>query len=159
MLRRVCLPALFLSAALTTMTESHAADDVRVYIGTYTGGDSEGIYLATLDRDAGTLSEPKLAAKVDNPSFLALHPSRPLLYSVSEGRKPQGSVTAFAVDAKTGLLNELNKQSTGGAGPCHVSVDPTGQVVAAANYGGGSICSFLVADDGSLNAGGHVHSA
>src|SRR5690606_819184 len=91
-----------------------------------------------------------LACTADNPTFLALHPHKPLLYSVSEVREPKGSVTAFSIDPANGKLTELNKQSTQGGGPCHVSVDPSGRVAVAANYGGGSICSFPINEDGSL---------
>jgi 6-phosphogluconolactonase len=66
------------------------------------------------------------------------------------GGKPTGGVTAFAIDAKTGDLKKLNEQSSGGAGPCHVSVDKTGQCVAVANYGGGSVASLPIKPDGSL---------
>jgi 6-phosphogluconolactonase len=43
-----------------------------------------------------------------------------------------------------------NTQSSGGAGPCHVMVDATGKCVLAANYGGGSVTSVPVKEDGSL---------
>ena len=139
-----------MSALLVTSTNTDAADDIFVFLGTYTAGESEGIYVATLDREAGTLSRPQLAVEADNPAFFAIHPSRPLLYSVSEVREPKGSVTAFSIDPQTGTLSEINKQSTQGGGPCHVCLDPAGKAVIAANYGGGSICSFPVAEDGSL---------
>ena len=150
MIRRLFLFTLLLSAFLVDSNAADAADNIFVYLGTYTAGDSEGIYVSTLDREAGTLSNPKLAAKADNPAFVALHPSKPFLYSVSEVRSPAGSVTAFRIDRKTGMLSELNKQSTQGAGPCHVCLDPSGRAVITANYGGGSVCSFPVAKDGSL---------
>jgi 6-phosphogluconolactonase len=133
-----------------TASTAPAGDEIFVFLGTYTSGESEGIYVATLDRENGTLSKPTLAAKVDNPGFVALHPTLPRLYSVSEVREPAGSVTAFAIDPKTGMLSELNKQTAGGAGPCHLAIDPSGKVIAVANYGGGSICSIPVAEDGSL---------
>jgi 6-phosphogluconolactonase len=61
--------------------------------------------------------------------------------------KPGGGVAAFSIDEATGSLQSLGSQSSGGAGPCHVTVDPAGKVVLAANYGGGSaICLRLTAD-------------
>ena len=125
-----------------------------VYIGTYTGKQSKGIYRAELDLKTGKLSEPVLAAEVPNPSFLAIHPTGRFLYAVSEvgGGKKAGSVHAFALSPKTGALAHLNEQSSGGAGPCHVTVDPTGKVVLAANYGAGSACSLPVGPDGKLGA-------
>ena len=56
-------------------------------------------------------------------------------------------VTILADD---GSLKELNRRGTGGSGPCHVTTDPTGQCVLAANYGGGSVCAISASSDGSL---------
>ncbi len=53
------------------------AGELRVYIGTYTRGESRGIYLSRLDLATGKLQPPELAAETKNPSFLAIHPSRP----------------------------------------------------------------------------------
>jgi 6-phosphogluconolactonase len=127
-----------------------------VYFGTYTGSPPQGagIYVARFSAADGTLSEPTLAAELRNPSYLALHPSKPLLYAVSEvadaDGKPTGSVVALAIDPTTGMLTKLNHQSSGGSGPCAVSVDPSGQAVLAANYGGGSSVCLGIEPDGSL---------
>ena len=61
-----------------------AAAGSFVYIGTYTDGTSEGIYVSEFDSQSGTLGPPRLAGTVDKPSFVAVHPRRRLLYSVSE---------------------------------------------------------------------------
>jgi 6-phosphogluconolactonase len=125
-----------------------------VYVGTYTGGASQGIYAYRLDLESGKCTPLGLAAEVKNPSFLAIHPNKKFLYSVSEisdlDGKPTGGVTAFALDAKTGKLKKLNGQSSQGAGPCHLVVDKSGQTVLVANYGGGSIASLPIAADGSV---------
>jgi len=129
-----------------------------LYAGTYTndaGNDgSQGIYLSELDTRSGVVSEPQLAAKVTNPSFLAIHPSRKYLYSVSElskfeGRKG-GAITAFAIDHVHGTLTPLNHQSSVGSGPCHLVVDRLGKNVLVANYGSGSVACLPIAADGRL---------
>ena len=111
-----------------------------VYVGTYTSEKSQGIYRMRLDPSSGTLSAPELAATVTNPSFLALNPGKTHLYSVNEtgkfADKPTGSVSAFAIDARTGGLTLINQESSGGSGPAHVSVDRAGRTVLVANYGG-----------------------
>lgn len=127
----------------------------RVYIGTYTGPKSKGIYVAEFDASSGKLSQPKLAAELTNPSFVAIDPKGKRLYAVGEvadfqGKK-EGVVSSLAIDPKTGKLALINHESSGGAGPCHVSVSPDGKVVAAANYGGGSVCSLTVGKDGKLS--------
>ncbi len=59
-------------------------------------------------------------------------------------------MSAFAIDQATGKLTLLNRQSTGGPGPCHVNVDRTGKCVLVTNYSGGSCASLPVRNDGSL---------
>jgi 6-phosphogluconolactonase len=134
-----------------------------VYFGTYTLGksSSEGIYVSVLNVDSGALSTPKLAATAVNPSFVAIHPDGRTLYAVSEttadGDDPVG-VTAYCV-GDHGMLGKINERSSGGGGACHVAVDPTGQCLGVANYGGGSCASFSINDDGSLGplASFHQH--
>ena len=151
--RFLCMTTLF---ATSLFTNRAAAEEgmIRVYIGTYTGEKSQGIYLSQLDPATGALAPAELAAEVKNPSFLAIHPSRKFVYAVSEvadaGGKPSGGVSAFAVDPKTGKLKLINQQSSQGAGPCHLVVDQTGKNVLVANYGGGSCAALPIGDDGKL---------
>jgi 6-phosphogluconolactonase len=62
-------------------------------------------------------------------------------------------VSAFALDTHTGGLKLLDQKSSGGDGPCHVSVDSSGQAVFVANYNSGSVKSFRANDDGTLTDG------
>jgi putative heme-binding domain-containing protein len=131
-----------------------AADKFWVYVGTYTGKDSKGIYRCEFDPDGGKLAAPVLVAETVNPTFLTIHPSGKYLYAVGEvdnfGGKKAGSVNAYAIDPKTGDLKLLNRQSSGGQGPCHVSLDKAGKHVLVANYGGGSVAVLPIKEDGSL---------
>ncbi|HOA74193.1 MAG TPA: lactonase family protein [Phycisphaerae bacterium] len=131
------------------VTPPPAERKYRVYIGTYTSGASEGIYLFELDRVSGALEPKGLAAKTANPSFLALGPGNRRLYAVGE-LDANGGVSAFAVDAATGKLELLNRQPSGGRGPCHLCVDPSGRHVLVANYSSGSAAVLPIASDGSL---------
>jgi 6-phosphogluconolactonase len=133
-----------------------AATERLVWFGTYTGAKmkSEGISVSRFDDDRGTLTPPVLATAAKNPSFLALHPRLPMLYAVSEFEsvdgKAGGAVEAFAIHGATGALESRGAESTGGAGPCHVTVDRDGTVVLAANYGGGSVACLGLDDTGRL---------
>src|SRR5437762_12894028 len=100
-----------------------ARADYLVYVGTYTGEKSKGIYASRMNKE-GKLAPLGLVAETPSPSFLAISPSQKHLYAVNE--KNDGTVTAFSVDAATGKLTQLNEQPSHGAGPCHVSVDATG---------------------------------
>lgn len=135
-------------------TLAQAEETMWAYIGTYTGKGSQGIYVAEFDLASGQLDKPSLAAKLDNPSFLAIHPSGKYLYAAGEignfqGKKA-GAVSALEIDASTGKLTLLNQQSSMGAGPCYVTVDRSGKVALVANYGGGSIASLPIGSDGKL---------
>jgi 6-phosphogluconolactonase len=127
-----------------------------LYVGTYTNGKtpSEGIYLLELDLASGKLTSKGAVAKLVDPSFLAIHPSRNFLYAVNElgqfNGKKGGGVSALAIDTNTGLLTLLNQQSSVGGGPCHLSVDHTGKNVLLANYGSGSIACLPIEADGTL---------
>jgi len=135
---------------------SRAADPhkFRVYFGTYTNETTKGIYLSVFDPATGTLAPAELAAEIKNPSFVAIHPSRKLLYSVSEvadfDGKPVGGVSAFSIDPASGKLTLLNAQPSMGAGPCHLVVDSAGKNVLVANYGGGSVAVLPIESDGRL---------
>jgi 6-phosphogluconolactonase len=128
--------------------------DMLVYFGTYTGPNSKGIYVSRLDGKSGALSDPELAVETPGPSFLAVHPDRDFLYAVNEvdefqGKK-SGSVSAFAIDRKTGKLTALNQQSSVGTGPAHLIVDKSGHAVLVANYGGGSVAVLPIEANGRL---------
>lgn len=151
----VCMLAMLVAMPTTTRVAfAEGPKQLLAYFGTYTnGGKSKGIYCYKLDLASGKLIEVGVTEGIKNPSFLAIHPGGRFLYAVSEvseGGKPSGAVTAFALDRKSGKLTALNHQSSEGAGPCFVSVDKTGKCVLVANYGGGSIASLPLADDGSL---------
>jgi 6-phosphogluconolactonase len=126
---------------------------IPIYIGTYTDAESRGIYRLALDGDGAQLSAPVLVAPAENPSFLAWHPSRPVLYTVCETHDPAATkpsaVLAYAVDA-AGDLALINKEPSGGLGACFVSVHPAGTHVFVANYRTGSVAVFPVRSDGGL---------
>lgn len=125
-----------------------SAADYLMYVGTYTGPKSKGIYVYRFQPATGEITELGLAGEVKNPSFLAIHPSGDYLYSADETRN--GSVSAFRIDRKSGKLRLLNSVSSHGSAPCALSVDATGRNVLVANYGSGSIALLPVKADGSL---------
>ncbi len=157
-LRRLASIACTVLLLLAFVATSYAKDSL-VYFGTYTGGkSSKGIYVSRLDAKTGKLSTPELAAETPNPSFITLAPDGKFLYAATginefNGEKT-GAVSAFSVDAASGKLTLLNQKSSGGDGPCHVRVDTKGKIALVANYGSGSVKSFLLKPDGSIGDGG-----
>ncbi len=158
LLRTAALAALT-AGLLASATSAYAA---RAYIGTYTPDASgapsanrgEGIYLVDVDDATGAPTNARLVAKTLSPSWLAFSPDHKFLYSVNEvasyGPAKSGSVTAFAVNAATGALTQLNTVSSEGSGPCHISVHPSGKFLMVANYSAGTFAIIRIKPDGSL---------
>src|SRR6516225_6851731 len=145
MKRFLCLSILVLAPTIASAQVNAAPEKFRVYLGT-----GKNIYHTVLDLKGGELSKPELAAKLANPSFVAIHPNNQFLYAVSE-------INKGSIDANAGALKQLNAQAAGGGGPCHVVVDRSGKVVLAANYGTGSCTSIPIKPDGSLAEPASVH--
>jgi 6-phosphogluconolactonase len=151
--RRAFLAALAVCAGLglpgwAAAPGAPAAEGRLVYLGTYTGPHSEGIYAVRFNEATGAVSEPFLAAATPNPSFVIVHPNRKFVYAVDESR--EGAVHSFAIEAGTGKLKALNTVSTRGSGPCYISLDRSGRYLMAANYGSGSVIVYPVEADGKL---------
>jgi 6-phosphogluconolactonase len=128
-----------------------------LYTGAYTKpplGRSGGIGIYDYDLATGELAARDTVTGVTNPSFLAASDGGTHIYAVCES--DGGAVAAFRRDPGTGALTELNRQSSGGNGPCYVSVDPTGRYALVANYGSGSVAALPIADDGSLGEASSV---
>jgi 6-phosphogluconolactonase len=137
-------------------------------IGTYTIDTSaEGIYHVT---ESGTT---RCVAKTLNPSYLAMHPLKPVIYCVNEtddfepedeghtnqNRDTQpsvsGGVSAFCasnLDSQELTLDLLNQQLSMGADPCHLSLCNEGRFLVIANYSGGTFTTL------PLDAAGYLES-
>ena len=129
--------------------------NVRVYVGTYTSGDSKGIYQFSFDTKTGKAGPVSLAAETPEPSFLAIHPDGKHVIAVNEtasweGLKNSGGLSSFEINAETGALELMNQQPTRGAHPCHLVIDESGKSVLVANYTGGSVIAYSILEDGCL---------
>jgi len=151
----VCLAWVWAAAAAGPQP-APGADDRIMYVGTYTRAPSKGIYAYRLraNGELTPMGAAGLAAETENPSFLALHPNQRFLYAVNEVSRYEGqeagSVSAFAIDRPGGTLTFLNRVSSRGGSPCHLSIDGTGRWLFVANYGGGSVAAFPLQPDGKL---------
>lgn len=154
----------------TTLVSARAAEDKRrlmAYVGTYTSplqnmratqvdlppGNGRGIHIFEIDRVSGAMTPRGVVEMGTSPSCLAFHPEKALLYSGNEteriGPEEAGSVSAFSVNGD-GSLRLLNTVSSGGKGPAHLSVHPSGKFVLVANYFGGSVAVLPILADGTL---------
>ncbi|MBG29774.1 MAG: 6-phosphogluconolactonase [Opitutae bacterium] len=146
---------LMIVATLTALSAATAAESIWVYLGSYASSEDRGITLCKLDRANGKLEKVKVFGGHRNPAFLAVHPSNKFLYASNEIRDFKGgnagAITSFSIDAKTGGIKQLNQVSSKGAGPCHITIDADGKTLLVANYGGGSVASYRIGDEGDLS--------
>lgn len=130
-----------------------------LYVGTYTTGKSDGIYVYRFDPTTGALHRSSSTMSI-NPSFLTVDRSKRYLYAVNEvgeyAGKPGGGVSAFAIERGTGNLRLLNEQATQGADPCHLSVDSKKRTLLVANYTGGNVTVMPLRADGTLGMAAEV---
>jgi 6-phosphogluconolactonase len=128
--------------------------EYRLYVGTYSGKNSEGIYCYQFSEETGDLALVAVTPNQENPSFLATSPDEKYLYAVSEmNASPgmdSGSVTAYRI-RDSGHLETINREATKGNYPCHVTVSPDGKVVVASNYTSGNLSFYRVGEDGALS--------
>ncbi len=122
------------------------------FVGCYTtpdrNGHGRGISSFQANPTSGALTPVDVCEDVPNPSFLTLSADRRTLYAVSGG-DGFSQVSALSI-APDGRLRLLNRQSTGGTNPVHLSIDATGRYLAVANYGAGSVGLLTVVEDGRL---------
>ncbi|MES1255299.1 MAG: lactonase family protein [Acidobacteriota bacterium] len=153
---RALATALVVMGALSSSPRAaHRGSRYFMYVGTYTQGAAKGIYGYRVDTSTGATTSIGLVAETPNPSFLVVHPNGRFLYAANEhdGEDAVGkhyTVSAFAIDRKTGALTLLNKVSSQGEGPCYVSMDGAGRTLLVANYRSGSVAVLPVGADGRL---------
>jgi 6-phosphogluconolactonase len=123
------------------------ADESLLIVSTLT--DADGIFVFKIIDGDGRLELLRQSPDISNPFFIGMHPNGQVLYSITD---PGGEqlVSALALDRDTGALTLINQQPTQGGYPCYVEVDPSGRAVIVANYEGGSVISYPLADNGAL---------
>lgn len=91
------------------------------YIGTYTNGDSEGIYRLSLDLTNGNVNDISLVARFGNPTYLCINKNK--LYTVGNPFSVDtlGGVASFNIEDDYSL--KLTGASlTQGKAPCHINI-------------------------------------
>jgi 6-phosphogluconolactonase len=128
------------------------AGDLLMLVGS---GDSR-IRAFVLDA-SGAIRSQKDSAANGSPSFLALDAAKRLVFAVNEN---SGTVRAYALDPNTlALTANGDAVASGGAGPTHIALHPTGSHVMVANYTGGTSGVFPVQADGSLGMASDVKAS
>jgi len=133
----------------------------RLYVGTLQdpakqpSGESGAVY--TIDLDGSRPVRPAgFAPSLRAPTYLALHPAAEVFFVVSGDGRGEGSVSSCAIDPFTGDLKVVRTLPSGGVEPCHLSLSPHATALVVANYGVGTVASFLLDGDGHLDRPGEV---
>lgn len=119
-------------------------------------GNGRGIHLFRVDRSTGAMTAAGVHEMENSPSCLVINATGTRMYSTNEtdhaGDQKEGTVSAFAINRADGKLTPLNTVRSGGAGPTHLSIHPSGRFVLVANYFGGSVAVLPILADGRLGA-------
>ena len=156
---------LFGACALAVIPAAAGAEkSYIVYVGSYTDAPShsKGIYAWRFEPMSGRLASLGMVAETVNPAYVCATPDGRFLFAVnwqtSEAAKAD-TVSAYAIDRKSGALRFLNKVSAGGGLPNEVIVDPRGKLAMVTNYGfhgndadknNSSLAAMAIETDGKL---------
>lgn len=123
-----------------------------IYFGGYTKSEDDGIWSLEYQSGSHAFGSLNLAAKVQNPSYLA-YGCGLLFACVETGRfldQPGGGICAYR-RKEDGTLELLSSENTKGNYPCHICVQPETRTVYVSNYGSGNLSAFSVGENGTLN--------
>jgi 6-phosphogluconolactonase len=172
-------PIILFSAFCFSKVYTQSKDHCYLLVGGYTKPlKDKGIAVYDFNKQTGALQFRSVTGEIENPSYLAISKDGTKVYAVSEKNNGPGTIIAYQFNRSTGTLRFINEASSGGEGPCYVSVDDAGTHVFGANYGDGRLSAIRLNKDGSLDttdiqsiqhtgssinkesqAGPHAHSA
>ncbi|WP_223557283.1 lactonase family protein [Pseudomonas sp. BF-R-01] len=140
--------------------QAASADDYQLLVGSYTAGQSQGIYRLSFDSATGQLdAKPLQVVNSKNPSWLTLSNDQRHLFVVNENgpgqQDPVGRVSNYAIDAKTHALRLINQVQSLGNEPTHSSLSGDASHLFVSNYSvsedpGGTLAVLPVGADGTL---------
>ncbi|PNB73211.1 3-carboxymuconate cyclase [Pseudomonas sp. GW456-E7] len=140
--------------------QAASAEDYQLLVGSYTAGQSQGIYRLAFDSTTGQINaRPLQVVKSENPSWLTLSKDQRHLFVVNENGPgqidPVGRVSTYAIDPKTHVLSLISQVQSLGNEPTHSSLSVDGSHLFVSNYSvaedpGGTLAVVPVAADGTL---------
>lgn len=122
---------------------STSAEELKLLIGTHDDSGSRGAYAAAFDSKTGILGEAELFTP--RPGVVIVRAGEKGVYYSAGAKKDESYIKSFKKDRLTGEVKGFPM------GPCYISLDKSGRFVFTANISGGSVSSFSLNEDGSLN--------
>jgi len=145
----------------TDKNVSETSMENYLFVGTYSrteghvDGKGQGIHILKWNEADQSLSEHMVIKGPINPSYIALHPSMDIVYTVNEiadnTTENIGLVQAYKFDLEGMSYGKISEQSSMGDAPCHISISEDGRFLFVANYVGGSIATYRIGEDGSIS--------
>lgn len=128
------------------------AQNIPLYVGTFTNENAQGIYQYQFNTETGVISNEILAIEIESPNFLTYSSDRTFMYSVnrSEDKFKPDYVAAYKIN-NDGTLTLINTQDSHGAAPCHIAINAAGTKIVVSNYNGGTVSLYNINSDGSLS--------
>ncbi len=132
---------------MRTVTVSTSSSEL-IALGAYTPphGRAQGIGLSEYEPARASLGLGTIAA-CDSPSFLASHPTLPVIYAVHEFEQ---TVQARIRDSERGQLLPLGAARTAGAAACHVAVDDAATMLVVCCWGDGQVLTYGLSERGEI---------
>ncbi|AZE48772.1 3-carboxymuconate cyclase [Pseudomonas chlororaphis] len=154
-------PLLMAGSVGAMAVQAAPVETQELLVGSYTQGQSEGIYRLKFDGRTGKIdAKPLQVVKSANPSWLTLSKDQKQLFVVNENgpgqADPIGRVSSFGIEAKSRKLNPINQVQSLGNEPTHSSLSGDGRYLFVSNYSvvadpGGSLAVLPVGTDGKLS--------
>ncbi|MEX5689609.1 lactonase family protein [Pseudomonas silesiensis] len=140
--------------------QTATADEYQLLVGSYTAGQSQGLYRLKFDSSNGQIdAKPLQVVNSENPSWLTLSSDQRRLFVVNENgpgqADPVGRVSSYAIDPKTHELSLINQVQSLGNEPTHSSLTVEASHLLVSNYSvaadpGGTLAVVPVDADGKL---------
>ncbi|MGH8384866.1 MAG: lactonase family protein [Pseudomonas sp.] len=140
--------------------QAASAEDYQLLVGSYTAGQSQGIYRLNFDSATGQINpKPLQVIQSENPSWLTLSRDQRRLFVVNENgpgqADPVGRVSSYAIDSKSHALSLINQVRSLGNEPTHSSLSADASHLFVSNYSvaedpGGTLAVLPVSADGTL---------
>ena len=129
----------------------------KIYIGTYSKGEGNGLFRGEFDGETGEI-RIKDTLDIENPSYLQLNENNNILYGVSEVGSFDGEKggALFSVDiSDNSQMRLIDMKCTHGRSPCHLCVSPRyikekDNLIFVSNYSEGSLSIFQTDISGNI---------
>lgn len=125
---------------------------IWLLLGSYSSASDDGIQLYQFDEDTAEFTLRSYLSGVSNPSFLAMSPDNRFIYAVGEDEGLTSTANSISLNLQKVEMSLIDSKLTNGGAPCNITISPDGHLLITANYFGGNISLFSVANDGQLSS-------